>query len=193
MQIPADFPLESGQVTCQTCHESADAARHAMAAKNHTPMLRRSAVGPELCAACHSIETASSAKSMHAMALGQAHMTRKPGGSFSRSLGWGQVDAESQNCLSCHDGMMASDASLGSGGTRGAHGKDHPVGVRYQNSTKSVGVMPLAPAVTLNSRIRLFDQTVGCGSCHSLYSPEEKHLVMSNLRSKLCLSCHQDR
>jgi hypothetical protein len=192
MRVPADLPLESGRITCLTCHE-ADAASHTTASRNHAPLLRRQATGPELCVACHAKEASTSAKSMHALALGKAHMTKKADSGGSQGLSWGRVDGESQNCLSCHDGMMASDASLGSGGVRGAHGKDHPVGVAYRNSSKSMGVMPLAPASMLNSRIRLFNQTVGCGSCHSLYSQEDRHLVMSNLRSKLCLSCHQDR
>ena len=48
----------------------------------------------------------------------------------------------------------------------------------------------LVDAARLDGRIRLFDQAVGCGSCHSVYSMQPKLLVTSNLRSRLCLSCH---
>jgi predicted CXXCH cytochrome family protein len=39
-------------------------------------------------------------------------------------------------------------------------------------------------------QIRLFDGRLGCGSCHSLYSQQQKKLVMSNQNGKLCIKCH---
>ncbi|MHC4317018.1 MAG: cytochrome c3 family protein [Planctomycetota bacterium] len=51
--------------------------------------------------------------------------------------------------------------------------------------------MALKPAASLDRRIRLFDNRVGCGSCHSPFADDEALLVMSNLRSRLCLSCHE--
>jgi predicted CXXCH cytochrome family protein len=50
---------------------------------------------------------------------------------------------------------------------------------------------PLVPQSALDPRIRLFDNKVTCGSCHSSYSDQDHELVMSNLGSKLCLGCHQ--
>ncbi|MCC6676430.1 MAG: hypothetical protein IT436_04740 [Phycisphaerales bacterium] len=48
----------------------------------------------------------------------------------------------------------------------------------------------VVPAAALDRRIRLFDRTVGCGSCHNVYSQQSKLLVMSNQGSQLCLKCH---
>jgi predicted CXXCH cytochrome family protein len=67
----------------------------------------------------------------------------------------------------------------------------HPVGggttlsdPRRQEQSRLVSV------ASLDQRIRLFDKAVGCGSCHSVYSKNAQLLVMSNDKSRLCLSCH---
>jgi predicted CXXCH cytochrome family protein len=51
--------------------------------------------------------------------------------------------------------------------------------------------MALRPESALDRRVRLFDRRVGCGSCHSPYAEGRALLVMSNVRSRLCLSCHE--
>jgi predicted CXXCH cytochrome family protein len=42
----------------------------------------------------------------------------------------------------------------------------------------------------MDPRIWLFEGRVGCGSCHSPFAGGEALLVMSNVGSRLCLSCH---
>jgi predicted CXXCH cytochrome family protein len=68
---------------------------------------------------------------------------------------------------------------------------DHPIGVRY-TQRRAAGAASLVPASALDSRIQLFDNQVGCNSCHSPFSTEKGLLVMSNERSGLCLSCHRE-
>jgi hypothetical protein len=69
---------------------------------------------------------------------------------------------------------------------------DHPIGVQYRATRSSGDEVRLVPANRLDKRVRLFDNTVGCGSCHSVYSKQSNQLVMSNLGSKLCLTCHAE-
>ncbi|MBL4701171.1 MAG: hypothetical protein JKX85_07925, partial [Phycisphaeraceae bacterium] len=105
-------------------------------------------------------------------------------------------------CLSCHDGSIASDVSgggmgIGRGfGASGNRGGEHPIGMTYPttgNKVVSTGSqIAFALPMSLDQRIQLVDGKVSCISCHSPYSKENNLLVMSNDRSKLCLSCHMD-
>ncbi len=106
------------------------------------------------------------------------------------------LDLESTNCLSCHDGSVARDIGHtsepdGRGGLiRTMASVEHPIGIPYRLTDPQDADGELRPASMLDHRIRLFDNQVGCGSCHSLYSTRPSRLVMSNDRSRLCLSCH---
>jgi predicted CXXCH cytochrome family protein len=98
-----------------------------------------------------------------------------------------KIDDETQLCLSCHDGLMASDTVAAYAfATPGEMSPDHPIGVSMAPRMDSIVRTPSQ----LDGRIRLFNDRVGCQSCHSPYSNLPKLLVMSNLRSQLCLSCH---
>lgn len=108
----------------------------------------------------------------------------------------GTLDSFSRDCLSCHDGLRASDITVvyrnsPENPRRGRHvsGKDHPVGMDYENYVAS-GRGNYKPIATLNSRMMLIDGKVGCLTCHNPLNPEKNHLVMSDFRSALCLSCH---
>lgn len=94
--------------------------------------------------------------------------------------------------MACHDGASASDAGLHGLGARRdgqfSRTQEHPIGVRYQNNRERE--IRLVNPASLDKRVRLFDQTVGCGSCHSVFSKQKQLLVMDNLGSRLCLSCH---
>ena len=101
-------------------------------------------------------------------------------------------DAASQACLSCHDGIMSKDVTITKTAGRDVL-SEHPVGVSMsalQLARPDAEPMMRAPT-QLDRRIRLFDNRVGCTSCHSPFSTEPKLLVMSNRNSDLCLSCHQ--
>jgi predicted CXXCH cytochrome family protein len=156
------------------------------------------------------------AAGVHAASMSRAHLQRRHGfddDELQRSLRIGlgsrevHLDPESVGCIGCHDGVMAGQVDLGLSRSpatmshqRVASGEDlgrsHPVGVMLRPARfAGSGSMAMRQPETIDRRIRLFNgrqRTVGCGSCHSAYSHERKMLVMPNLRSALCLSCHHD-
>jgi predicted CXXCH cytochrome family protein len=101
------------------------------------------------------------------------------------------LDAESSACMSCHDGAIARESSLAIESMHGVEG--HPIGPQARMQPGSIhDEFQLANTASLDHRVRLFGQAVGCGSCHSVYAGGENLLVMSNMKSRLCLSCHID-
>ncbi|MHC4081407.1 MAG: cytochrome c3 family protein [Planctomycetota bacterium] len=196
MPVPPEFPLQDGLLVCTTCHDNRSSTDHARARRLHEPLLRES--GPDgLCAGCHD-PNGTGRRDMHATMLGRAHLAwpdsvgqELPGGDEPPA----SPDAASRTCLECHDGSVApgaADASVPDGSARShppVHapiGASHPIGVAY-------GLTPglaLKAADELDPRIRLFEGRVGCGSCHSPFAGGKALLVMSNLDSRLCLSCH---
>jgi predicted CXXCH cytochrome family protein len=93
--------------------------------------------------------------------------------------------------MACHDGSAARDiGSHGLAGTRPQSGTEHPIGVLYGPKRSPGAEVRLLDRSRLDPTIRLFDRSIGCGSCHSVYSGSERLLVKPNTRSALCLSCH---
>ncbi|HEX9023316.1 MAG TPA: cytochrome c3 family protein [Geobacteraceae bacterium] len=94
-----------------------------------------------------------------------------------------RLDPISYECITCHDGSSAP-----------ATGYSHPVGMDYDSSTAFSRRHPLSRQFisrgALNPDIVLIGGKVGCLSCHNPLNPERNHLVASNDRSTLCLSCH---
>jgi predicted CXXCH cytochrome family protein len=194
--VPPEFPLEDGRLVCTTCHDNRSSADHARARRFHEPLLR--AVSPAaLCAGCHD-PTGTARGEMHATMLRRAHLRAPDGGAPAPpavDVDGVQLDLESRTCLGCHDGSVAPAAAGASDrhGPLGARhaappliGASHPVGVRYGRGRDR----NLWSADTLDPRIRLFNQRVGCGSCHSPFARHKALLVMPNSASQLCLSCH---
>lgn len=108
----------------------------------------------------------------------------------------GAIDAFSQDCLSCHDGLRASDIAVVYRNSpenprkgKRVSGKDHPVGMDYADYVAS-GRGNYKPIAMLNSKMMLINGKVGCLTCHNPLNPEKNHLVMSDFRSALCLTCH---
>jgi predicted CXXCH cytochrome family protein len=189
--LPENFPLQGGQMTCMTCHDGDDAQTHAMARGNHDPMLRSSLEGRGFCAECHT-DGGYSSQNPHATAVSRAHLLW-PDDTPDRVIGraFARLDAESSSCLECHDGMVASGKGSHAPGMRiDDFPSEHPIGVLYRSVRDGKGMNRMVHPHALDKRVRLFDGTVGCGSCHSVYSPLKDGLVMSNQASALCLSCH---
>lgn len=190
MTVPASLPLVNGKVTCVTCH-SVSAGEHTTGQGAASDFLRAIDAGSGLCSQCHD-STGISAQDMHAVATRRAHLPQAKSASSRLS---DSPDWASANCLSCHDGAMASDVSAVSGiagaGLFNMRSTGHPVGVSYQLSDPRGADGTLKSPAMMDDRIRLFNNRVECGSCHSLYSAETKLLVISNDRSELCLSCHE--
>ncbi len=197
MHIPANFPLINGQMTCVTCHVGSSET-HANGRQGFDAGLGLAATGFGLCIACHDTGTYTF-EDLHAVSIGKAHLGQSRIGR-NTTQGFALqaldiLDTETDTCLTCHDGAMASGSGRLSGVVPGGSLFDigvseHPIGpYRYSDHLDPDG--DLTPIAMLDDRVRLFDNQVGCGSCHSVYSDEPKLLVMSNQGSQLCLSCHQ--
>jgi len=111
------------------------------------------------------------------MALARAHLEVAPASGRS-----GGLDAETRQCVGCHDGTVAGEARIRS--RAGTWAEPHPVGIAYGRGAD------LRPASMLPAAIRLADGHVGCGSCHSPYSGAEAMLSVDPRHGELCLSCH---
>jgi predicted CXXCH cytochrome family protein len=112
-------------------------------------------------------------------------------------------DGLSKTCLSCHDGILASEV-YGSGDTGGAvPGHDHPISFIYDTdlaikdkdlydpSTRLSGVA--GSSGTIDADL-LFSQRMECASCHDVHNTKAvqrtKLLVKDTAGSALCLTCH---
>lgn len=112
------------------------------------------------------------------------------------------LDAESIQCMGCHDAAIASDVTLSVCPTMDC---DHPVGVDYTLSASNNN--GLKAPVSLDPSLKLIgNNIVGCGTCHVPYAAPthtvfsnlrrlyptiaDPMLVMDNRRSELCLGCH---
>lgn len=214
MRVPGDLPLENGVITCMTCHDGESSESHRRMRQEDKPLLRGNVSPAELCARCHEALGADR-KGAHANALQTAHLKWDSGKSDgpsnrfeSRGEKWAftkNVDAVSQICMSCHDGLTAPSATGDDGpqwivkGTGAVIGSSflvpgsgsHPVGMRMGGGGRRMGAMPVRSGLELNQTdMQLVDGRVSCITCHSLYSSQPSLLVMSNEGSQLCLACH---
>ncbi len=111
-----------------------------------------------------------------------------------------EFDGSSLLCLSCHDGVIATDVFTETHGTTWSVGRawprgpgrraGHPIGVKYPPAEPTYHSIA---AVTADGRIKLPEGRVQCISCHD---PHNTHrhpgmLVRSNRGSRLCLACHR--
>lgn len=104
------------------------------------------------------------------------------------------IDQFSTECLSCHDGVTASlvqpkvkEFPSASKTFGGRSTKDHSIGMRYELYS-ATGTYK--PAMNSSSSMVFVDGKVGCLTCHNPLNPEKNHLVMSDARSALCMTCH---
>jgi hypothetical protein len=189
MPMPEGWQLEDGKLTCLTCHDSA-ASRPDHARRTGNALLRDDTTATTSCTQCH---TRGSTGSSHATVSGWAHLTSVDKHHPRRASrpAAGSLDSESNMCVSCHDGTIAGDAGTHPSMRSTKLANDHPIGVKYARiRPPTEDKINLVPRAALDRRVRLFDENLGCGSCHSVYSKNDHLLVMNNLRSKLCLACH---
>ena len=160
---------------CLDCHPRA-LPTHEMARPERMPEGLQVYDGKMICTTCHDCsigictlrkETPDLCQSCHdctkgmGCLLGVAHLGNSQ-----------EADFRFSDCLSCHEGSMGKAVTDGG----------HKVDVYYMKN-KDFNTMP-------DRAIILVDGKVTCISCHNPYKKEPGRLVMSNVRSRLCLSCH---
>jgi len=97
-----------------------------------------------------------------------------------------EADSPPKICLSCHDGSIAHIISYCT--VMCDFSTSHSILKHYPPRGRE---REYASAAAVNARgIVLVDGQVVCISCHDLRQPGPNHLVMSNEKSRLCLSCH---
>ncbi len=212
--LPAKYPLYKGKMVCITCHfphrsyaaEASAAVPGAgeqpgalpLGAENRPAvmgneiamgpyLLRAEEAGKIFCYSCHQGTFVSEKVDSHAITFQTAH---------TKALDYSRrelVDDNSRECLSCHDGTLSSMADTHIKGLSWEHSKNiglsHPIGVDYE-SVYLRNSRRYHPPRNLDPRILLLNGKIGCATCHSHYSKNRKRLVMSNIKSRLCLSCH---
>lgn len=185
LSVPSHLPLENGKLVCTTCHTAAEHTGRGAGS------MLRTATSESLCSDCHT--GGKSRRDMHGSGLAKAHLSTRRTAPAAPPSGFERLDRESEACMTCHDGTTATD--VGSHALSGSVGLDarteHPLGVRYQDRRSGGKDIAVVEMNRLDRRIRLFGQSIGCGSCHSPYSRHKDLLVIENDRSRLCLSCHQ--
>ena len=151
--------------------------------------------GAEFCARCHGQAEEHNAKSAHWLALGVAHV---PGDGTETHAVNGSLDAGTRQCLSCHDGVNATESNNMTPGTQsqgysGDTRRNHPVGVPYRDQSRPRDLSPPRPASLLPREVALPDGRASCSSCHNLYAGSRYLLTVSIQGSELCLTCHDLR
>ena len=115
----------------------------------------------------------------------------------------GQPTGSSKLCLSCHDGTVALDATVRGGGGGNTYmppgsrnlgtdlSDDHPVSFVYSTDLSDKDLQ-IRPPDTLPEELHL-DQLneMQCMTCHDPHDDTHGNfLVTTNLRSHLCVQCH---
>lgn len=106
------------------------------------------------------------------------------------------IDRLSNDCLSCHDGVMAQNFKLRIKNNPGGSVMNlediiggHPVGMEY-DSYAAVDTKGYKRDVKFSTGMVFSEGRVGCLTCHNPLNTEKGHLVMNNEKSELCFACH---
>jgi predicted CXXCH cytochrome family protein len=106
------------------------------------------------------------------------------------------LDKLSNDCLSCHDGVMAPSFNVrikNNPAGRVMSLEDiiggHPVGMEYEKYA-SVNSREYRREVSFSREMVFAAGKVGCLTCHNPLNTAKGHLVMNNDRSELCFACH---
>ena len=160
----------------------------------------------EICAVCHTPHNADSTVTpLWNHELSNANYTLYSSPTFEGPVQ--PPGRASKLCLSCHDGTVAVDNFGGT--TNGGSfitgdaligtdlSNDHPISFTYDDALATTDG-GLFPPSTTNSGLggtidqdMLFAGKLQCASCHDPHNNTNGNfLVMSNLASALCLTCH---
>ncbi len=165
-----------------------------------------------VCVFCHTPHEAEPAAPLwnHDMPKGANYTTY--GSSTLKAQTVGQPTGPSRLCLSCHDGSIA----LGAVGSEARDidvrdrgipittlpaarasnlttdlSDDHPISFSYARKLYGAARGQLADPSNLTKAVRLYKGKVECTTCHEAHDDKfGKFLVMNNMNSALCLTCH---
>ena len=99
-----------------------------------------------------------------------------------------ESDAGYTQCLACHDGVLAPNASPCLATVCFFRGP-HPVARSYPPPDKSGEFSSREEAE--GAGIRFLAGQIDCISCHNLYNTERYHLRLGAADSRLCFACHR--
>ncbi|MBL8880111.1 MAG: hypothetical protein JNG88_13415 [Phycisphaerales bacterium] len=156
----------------------------------------RDGAARDLCLPCH---TPHISATQAPLLIASGGATTQPARSYPTPAG--SLDAASLVCLSCHDGTVARDVYAGAHAMSWSDlsGRslrrdevrvtNHPVGVKYPDGERAYHS---AATVERDGRIKLPGGRIQCTTCHDPHNRGNhgSMLVISNDRSRLCLSCH---
>jgi predicted CXXCH cytochrome family protein len=188
--------LDGLRITCLTCHNQPKSSGLTDDIDGSPERRLRIPNEVNLCCSCHRKMPGNLKKQSHWQFSSRAHLGRINLQSSLRSnsaQAIGGIDTESRMCISCHQDITVTipgeNETTSQKRKRWRSMKDHPIGMEYSRVAMRKVSKYRYPLIH-NDRIRLFDDKMGCGSCHSLYSGENGHLIQSNIRSALCFECH---
>jgi predicted CXXCH cytochrome family protein len=199
------FALAGLLAAAAACHAGLATSKHNLAATG--PGTVKASTETETCVFCHTPHNAS--------ALAPLWNRKNPGSTYvpytssSAIAHPGQPTGSSLLCLSCHDGTIAlgdvlsraAPISMSGGITTMPAGNtnlgtdlsdDHPVSFVYNAALVAARNGELADPASLTGRVKLdIGGQLQCTSCHDPHDDSQgKFLVMSNLASALCQTCH---
>lgn len=194
--ITVNMPLDSNsRITCLTCHDETGSSDGLDQTDSSRMRILHKPSGIQFCSKCHMKMDGTLVKQSHWQFSTRAHLgsinpQSSNGNNSIQKIGG--IDVESRTCLSCHDkisAFMPSDFETPKQRKhRWSSMTDHPIAMSYANAAFRRPGHYQYPI--FEPRIRLFDGSLGCGSCHSPYSQMRKNLVMRNVRGALCKKCH---
>ncbi|MHC4271547.1 MAG: hypothetical protein ACYST2_04465 [Planctomycetota bacterium] len=196
-EIPDEMQLDSySRITCLTCHEQSIPSSNLDYLGDSQKRFLYQPEGIEFCSSCHMSAGGSLEKQSHWQFSTRAHLESMTpnSGYVDKDIQFvGDIDSESRTCLSCHEDVsgtvIAFKETPFQKQIRRQSMSDHPIGMDYERTVSRKASEFIFPLIS-NQRIRLFNDKVGCGSCHSLYAPTEKNLVDIYERGVLCRQCH---
>ncbi len=194
--IPEDMPLDGLRITCLTCHNQPKSSGLTDDIDGSQERRLRIPNEDDLCGSCHMKIPGNLKKQSHWQFSSRAHLgkiNRKSGLSSNSAQAIGGIDSESRTCLSCHQDITVTIPGYNETSSQkwNRQGKmtNHSIGMEYSRVALRKTTRYKYPLVR-NDRIRLFDDKMGCGSCHSLYSDRNYYMVKNNFRGALCRECH---
>jgi predicted CXXCH cytochrome family protein len=173
-----------GTIGCVTCHYAHDSLPAGVGARATKLRVR--------CRSCHGLSVG------HTSQASLVHELRDTSGARAA------LKAQTRTCIACHDGSSGPDTHVNDGpqmfsdqnqiftttGDAPQLGRSHPILVGYE-AVAQANPRGYRSAFQMSPIVQFEDGELGCLSCHDLFNlAQTERLVQSNVRSALCLQCH---